>query len=139
MKRKHLHLLRSGAFTDMNGATVSFSDGDLVAIADSYDPNTHEAPIVVGHPKTDSPAYGWVASLSTDAAGLHAEVHQVNPQFAEQVRDGAYKKLSAALYTPEHHNNPTPGAFYLKHVGFLGATPPVVKGLRVNRTSIHPR
>ncbi len=130
MKQRHLHLLRAGAFTDMNGATVSFSDGDLAAIADSYDPNTHEAPIVVGHPKTNSPAYGWVASLSTDGAGLHTETHQVNLEFAEQVRAGAYKKISAALYTPKHANNPTSSAFYLKHVGFLGATSPMVKGLR---------
>ena len=45
------------------------------------------------------------------------------------MRDGKYKKISAAFYRPEHASNPSPGAFYLRHVGFLGAQPPIVKGL----------
>jgi hypothetical protein len=84
----------------------------------------------VGHPKTDAPAYGWVRALRADGGDLVAEPHQVEPAFAEMVQAGRFKKISASFYTPNHPSNPKPGAFYLKHVGFLGAAAPAVKGLR---------
>ena len=37
--------------------------------------------------------------------------------------------MSASLYPPKHKSSPKPGASYLKHVGFLGAAAPGVKGL----------
>jgi hypothetical protein len=46
------------------------------------------------------------------------------------VRDGRFKKISSAFYAPSHPRNPVPGVYYLKHVGFLGAMPPAVKGMR---------
>ena len=123
-----LHLLRPGTVTDMNGQTVRFTASDLSDIARRYSPERHEAPLVVGHPKLDAPAYGWVQSLRADKTGLHAIPHQVDSQFAELVREGKYKKLSVSLYPPKHPNNPS-DSWYLKHVGFLGAQAPAVKGL----------
>jgi hypothetical protein len=125
-----IHIFRAGQHTDMAGVSRSFSEADLAASAQAYDPELHEAPIVIGHPKLDAPAYGWVKSLSADAEGLHAEDHQVDPQFAEIVGAGRYKKVSAAFFAPDAKRNPVPGVWYLRHVGFLGATPPAVKGLR---------
>lgn len=49
--------------------------------------------------------------------------------FAELVKKGAFKKVSASFYTPEAKGNPVPGVYYLRHVGFLGAQPPALKGL----------
>jgi hypothetical protein len=46
------------------------------------------------------------------------------------VKAGAYKKVSASFYPKDHPNNPTPGVYALRHVGFLGAQPPAVKGLK---------
>ena len=34
-----------------------------------------------------------------------------------------------AFTPPDHPSNPVPNAYYLRHVGFLGAQPPAVKGL----------
>ena len=113
----------------MSGAALSFSETDLAATAAAYDPAKHEAPIVVGHPRNDGPAYGWVRSLSF-ADGLNAEPQQVDPAFAEMVNRGAFKKISASFYSPDSPSNPVPGVYYLRHVGFLGAQPPAVKGLR---------
>ena len=45
------------------------------------------------------------------------------------MRAGRYKKLSASLYSPSSPANPRPGTWYLRHVGFLGAQPPAIKGL----------
>ena len=125
---KKLHLLRAGQYQDHSGQPVTLSERDLEQIAASYSPDVHEAPIVIGHPQTDAPAWGWITSLSADRAGLHAETGQLNPEFAEAVRAGQYKKISVALYGPTHPNNPADD-WYLRHVGFLGAQPPVVKGL----------
>jgi len=127
---KSLHIFKSGSHTAMNGVSFDFSESDLAATVDAYDPALHEAPMVIGHPKHDAPAAGWVKSLTATAQGLIAEPQQVNPAFAEQVAKGSYKKISASFYHPDAVNNPVPGVYYLRHVGFLGAQPPAVKGLR---------
>jgi hypothetical protein len=127
---KPIQIFRTGRHVAMSGAALSFSESDLQACANAYDPAKHEAPIVVGHPKHDGPAYGWVNKLSFAEGGLEADPHQVNPDFAELVEQGAFKKISASFYAPDSPQNPVPGVYYLRHVGFLGAQPPAVKGLR---------
>lgn len=109
---------------------MSFSETDLAATAAAYDPARHEAPLVCGHPKHDDPAYGWVGALSFSDGALEASPIQVNADFAELVAGGAFKKISASFYSPDSPSNPVPGVYYLRHVGFLGAQPPAVKGLR---------
>lgn len=81
-----IHIMRPGSHTSSSGASVSFSSGDLAAIAAVYNPKTHEAPIVVGHPQADSPAYGWVDRLEARSDGLYAIPKQVNTEFADIVR-----------------------------------------------------
>jgi len=127
---KSLEIFRPGTHTAMSGATISFSEADLAAAAAAYDPALHEAPLVVGHPRADAPAYGWVKSLVYAEGHLRALPHQVDAQFAELVRDGRFKKMSASFYTPDATANPKPGGYYLRHIGFLGAQPPSIKGLR---------
>jgi hypothetical protein len=90
----------------------------------------HEAPIVVGHPKDNGPAYGWVKALTYSDGMITAEPIQVDAEFSEMVQAGRFKKRSASFYTPDAPNNPKPGTYYLRHVGFLGAQPPAVKGLK---------
>ena len=68
--------------------------------------------------------------MATAEDGLQAEPHQVDAAFAELVEAGRYKKISASFYLPDAPNNPVPGVYYLRHVGFLGAQPPAVKGLK---------
>lgn len=114
----------------MSGQALAFTESDLQASARAYDPLKHEAPLVVGHPQADAPAYGWVKSLAYAENGLHAKPDQVDPQFAELVASGRYKKISASFYPPESPANPVPGVYYLRHVGFLGAQPPAIKGLK---------
>ncbi len=125
-----IHILKPGTFRDMNGNPVSFSASDIASIAKSYDPKLSPAPIVVGHPAVDDPAYGWASSLSADAEGLHAEAEDVDPAFADIVRKGRYRTVSGSFYRPDAPNNPKPGEWYLRHIGFLGAQAPAVKGLK---------
>ncbi|EAM6083273.1 peptidase, partial [Salmonella enterica subsp. enterica] len=116
--------------TDMHGRRINFSDADLNEIAQNYNPALHEAPVVVGHPKTDAPSYAWVRGIKKDRDGLKAEPRDIDPQFAELVKNRRYSKVSASFYCPDSPGNPTPGKYYLRHVGFLGAQPPAIKGLK---------
>lgn len=125
-----LQIFRTGTHTSVDGRKLTVTPEMLQEIADSYDPASAEGPLVVGHPQLDHPAYGWVKSLSVDGPVLYAEPHQVEPQFAELVNTGRFKHISACIYQPATPGNPKPGKHYLKHVGFLGAAAPAVKGLR---------
>ena len=126
---KSLQIFRPGRHVASSGVAIRFGEAELQATAAAYDPAKHEAPLVVGHPKHDDPAYGWVKSLAF-AGGLEAEPHEVDPVFAEMVAAKRFKKISASFYAPDAPQNPVPGCYYLRHVGFLGAQPPAVKGLR---------
>jgi hypothetical protein len=114
----------------MSGAAISFSSDDLAGCVASYDPAKHEAPLVIGHPQIDAPAYGWVQKLHLDGDRMMATAKQVEPAFAELVRAGRFKKVSSSFWSPDAAGNPTPGQWALRHVGFLGAAAPSVKGMK---------
>ena len=122
-------IFRAGTHRDEKGRTWTFSEGDLASIAAGYDPANHQAPHVLGHPKTDAPAWGWTKGLEVENGVLYETREQVDPAFAEAVDAGRYKFRSASFYEPNDPANPTPGSWHLKHVGWLGAQPPSVKGL----------
>ncbi|MES2947510.1 MAG: hypothetical protein V4858_03115 [Pseudomonadota bacterium] len=125
-----IEIFRAGTHTDDGGTPHIFTLADLQAIAGDYSPQRHEAPLTVGHPGDDKPAYGWVKSLQATSDGrLQMMADQIDPAFADGVKSGRYKKRSASFYPPNHPSNPTPGKWYLKHVGWLGALAPAVKGL----------
>ena len=127
--KKFFEIFKSGTRTDNNGRTVTITDADVAQAAAAYDPKLHEAPLVIGHPKTDAPAYGWVGGLHADGGVLSADFAQMDDDFVGLVQSGRYKKVSASFYPPDSPSNPKPGSWYLRHVGFLGAQPPAVKGL----------
>ncbi len=114
-----IEVFRAGEHTDSAGHTRDWNTSDLEEIVNQYNLNKHEAPVVVGHPKENAPAFGWVEGLKTDGKVLFAKLKQLVPEFIEAVRQGMYKKRSISLY-PD---------LTLRHIGFLGAVPPAVKGL----------
>lgn len=127
-----IEVFRSGTFTPMQGAALNYSAADLKAVADNYDYETAPAPIVVGHPNIDAPAYGWVKSFDYDASEdrLFANLIDINPEFAAEVKKGSYKKVSLSFFRPDNVANPVPDTWYPKHVGFLGGAAPAVSGLK---------
>ncbi len=125
-----IEIFKAGKRTDANGKIVEITTCDLQQAVEAYDPAFHESPVVIGHPKDNHPAYAWVKSLQLEGDILKAELSQVDPEFAEMVEKGRYKKVSASFYLANSQANPKQGSLYLRHVGFLGAVPPAVKGLR---------
>lgn len=124
-----LAVFAPGTHTAMDGRTMTFTVEDCLDMASSYDPSLSESPFVIGHPKLTAPSYGWAKRFEFRDGFLYVEPHQVNPEFAEAFNAGSYKKRSLSVYQPNSPGNPKPGHFYPRHVGFLGAVPPGVKGL----------
>ncbi|GAB6035871.1 hypothetical protein JCM15519_04300 [Fundidesulfovibrio butyratiphilus] len=116
---KGVEVFRAGDHVDSAGRRHTFSEADLDKIA-AYDPAGHEAPLVIGHPESNAPAYGWVARVYREGGSLKADFKDVAPEFADLVKVGRFKKRSISLY-PDGS---------LRHVGFLGAVPPALKGLK---------
>lgn len=125
-----LHIFRGGKTIDAHGQRITFDEKAIAKIAASYNATRHEAPIVVGHPTDNAPAYGWIKRLVAKGLDLYAVPHQVEAQFSDLVKAGRYKNISISLYRPDSPSNPVPGVFCLRHVGFLGAMPPAIKGLK---------
>lgn len=118
-----------GTYTSISGDQFTFTDEDVADIAEGYSPGAFAAPMVIGHPKTDDPAQGWADALEFDGETLWADANKIDPDFAEAHRAGRYAKISPRFFMPDEPGNPTPGKFYLRHIGFLGAVAPANKAL----------
>lgn len=110
-------VFRTGTHTDSSGRRHTFTVADLDRAIAEYEPDS--APIVAGHPRTNAPAFGWIKEFRRRGEFLEARCSSVVPEFAELVERGLYKNRSMCF-------NPD-GSF--RHVGFLGAAPPAIKGL----------
>lgn len=125
-----IEIFAVGTQTDAHGVRMEFTEDHLHELVDSYDPAKHEAPVVVGHPRHNLPAYAWVGALKVQDGKLLYQERQADPDFTEMREAGRFKKRSASFYLPDSPGNPTPGKLHLRHVGWLGAVPPAVKGLK---------
>lgn len=118
-EEKWCEIFRTGTHTSSNGTTHTWTEGDLDTMVQKFNEKQPTVPIVIGHPKSDNPAYGWVDKVKRVGDTLVAQFKQVNQEFTEWVKKGLYKNRSISLY-PD---------MTLRHIGFLGAVPPAVKGL----------
>ena len=96
-----IQIFRAGRHTDDAGTVHEFSEAALQEMATSYNPALREAPLTVGHPASNLPAYGWVKAVQSSNGVLTIDAHQVEPQFSEMVQAGRFKKRSASFYPPK--------------------------------------
>lgn len=111
-----------GTHTDMSGTTVTFAEADITALAErvqSQISGGFTPPLVVGHPRHDSPRVGGIVDAKAENGTLFLKVDELVPEFAESCRKGEYKYTSVALYKDGG----------LRHLGVLGGQNPAVKGL----------
>jgi hypothetical protein len=110
------------------GAKGEFTAADLDAMVANL---AHwKPPLVLGHPDTDSPAMGWAAEFKREGDRLLMRAENVQPELRAHVASGRFPNRSIALYTNPKGTGPA-----VRHIGFLGATPPEVKGLAPIRFS----
>ena len=93
----------------------------IKGLAESYATSGVRAPVVVGHPKDNSPAWGWVLSCREDNDNLFCDI-DLSPEFFALVEKGHFRERSVAFYNRK--------PYVLRHLGFLGANPPAIKGLQ---------
>ena len=122
-------VFKPGTHTAVDGRKISFTLENCIDLAESFDPSLAGSPVVIGHPKLTAPAYGWAKSYEVKDGMVYAELEQINPEFAEAVNAGSYKNRSLSIYLPDSPGNPKPGHYYPRHIGFLGAAAPAIKGL----------
>ena len=118
-----IDICRTGTFTDARGRKVTLEAADLDRLAEGYK-TQDPAPVVVGHPETDAPAWGWIDAVRRSGDRLQARLRDIAPAFREAVEAGRYAGRSIA-FTKDG----------LRHLGFLGGRAPAVPGLSPSRFS----
>lgn len=120
----YIELFESGTHTDAAGKTATWTNADLDQMIANHSAAT-AAPIVIGHPKDDASsfAYGWTDQLKRVGNKLLGKFNQVDSTFEQWVKDGKLKNRSIRILKGSN-------GFKLGHVGWLGATPPAVSGLK---------
>lgn len=119
--------LAPGTYPLRTGEPISFSEADLRGAAEAYDPKLKKAPIVLGHPSTDSPAFGYVANAEFSEGWLKLDPLYLSDKFAAFAEE-SYGGGSVALYKPDSYGNPIKDGktWYIRHWGW--ANWPVIKG-----------
>ena len=111
----------AGEHTDNTGKSRNYSREDLQQVVDNFTPN--KAPLVIGHPKTNAPALGWVTGVRlTDDDRLEVTANNVNVDFAKAVAAKSFPNRSISLVR-------TDKGLTLRHIGYLGAVEPALEGL----------
>lgn len=110
-------VFRCGTHMDHSGTLRTITESDIDRAIKGY--RRDSAPIVVGHPTLNAPAFGWVEAFRRVGPTVQARCSQVAAEFADLVERGLYKNRSLSFNSD--------GSF--RHVGFLGAAAPAVKGL----------
>ena len=110
-------IFRAGDYGDKG----NYTQDDLDAIVANFN-ESDQVPIVVGHPETNSPAWGWITGLRRIGDILQAREGSVHPAFAKARDQRLFKNRSVRICRTK--NGPK-----LLHLGWLGAALPEVEGL----------
>ena len=108
-----IKILETGTHKDSGGTIRTFTEADLDKVINRYNPQVHEAPIVIGYPRDNDPAYGWVLSLKREGSNLFAKVASTITEFSEMLNAGLFKKWFVT-FTPD---------WSLRLIGVIGTKP----------------
>ena len=124
LKEPWVEAFKTGEVVDMAGNSHNFSETDLNELNEGIHTQLaagYQPPMVKGHPKVDDPRVASIVDSKVEDNVLKVKLDDVNPDFAEEVKKGGFKYLSAAIYS-----NLKKG---LRHLGALGAHAPAMKGM----------
>ena len=116
-----INIFRTGIHTSSNGVKREWKLEDLQQLVNNFNPDDR-VPLVVGHPKENSPAFGWISDLKIESGNLFAKFADLHDGFKEAVRQGLYRNRSVSIGKTEN-------GFKLFHLGWLGGVLPAVEGL----------
>lgn len=116
---KFCNILKVGKFTDSKGNECDFTTEKLDKIVQNFQNVHKDVPVCVGHPKTNTPAYGWLEDVKRVGNDLYCSFKNVQEEFKEAVNKGLFKNRSISLDKDLN----------IRHIAFLGGQAPAVKGL----------
>lgn len=112
-------IFKTGQHTDSKGNTHNWTIEDLDKIVYQANNVHKDSPICVGHPQSNSPAYGWLKDVQRIGNGLYCDFKDVQKEFIEAVKKGLFKNRSISLDKDLN----------IRHLAFLGGQAPAIKGL----------
>ncbi len=115
-----VEIFRAGDQVARDGTAFKFTAADLDQMIESHQAG-FRAPLVIGHPKENDPAYGWADQLKRDGNSLFAKFRDVTPEFAAAVDAGHYRSRSVRVI-----KDLASGKWLVDHIGFLGAQRPAI-------------
>lgn len=113
------HIFKTGTHTDSNGNIKEWTTNDLDKICYQFKNVHRDVPICVGHPKTNSPAYGWIDEVKRVGDNLYCSFKGVQDEFKTAIKKGLFKNRSISFDKDLN----------IRHIAFLGAQAPAIKGL----------
>jgi hypothetical protein len=125
---KSMKILSPGTFKSANGKDFTFTEEQLVKIAQScvFSENENAPPVVLSHNKVEEPRYGWVdkAWIGEDKA-LYCSAEVEEALFSD-CEDGKYPNRSVGI---DYAN------MKIEHLAILGAQKPAIKNLGLAKFS----
>ncbi len=117
MNRQWREIFRAGDY----GGKGTYTRDDLDSMVANFN-ERDQVPIVVGHPQSNAPAWGWLSGLRRIGDILQGQEAEVHPAFARARDEKLFKNRSVRIAK-------TPAGPKLLHLGYLGAALPEVEGL----------
>lgn len=119
-----VEVFRAGTHTDSKGRSLTFTQKDLDEMVANV--SLGAVPSVLGHPKHDDPAWAWTkeGEVKRDGDSLYVKFSDIHPEFQKGVDDGLYRNRSLSVFQDKD------AGWRIRHVGWLGAVPPAIDGLK---------
>lgn len=134
-----VEIFKAGNHMSSSGSEDGYTLADLSEMAETYNKEVHEAPIVIGHEadqawdrplsKASQLANGWVDKVYVDGSSLFADI-EVDEATLDLIKNKKLKKRSIGLYNPDSKSNPNRGKWSIRHLALLGSEPPAIKNLK---------
>ena len=116
-------------------ASKGLSAAHIAKAAELYDADKAPAPLVFGHPKNDSPSYGFISGLRAEGSKLFAKVKNIADEVVNSVKERRILGRSIAFWDPDHPSNPNPGHYSVRHLGLLAGQAPAIPNMSALRFS----
>lgn len=124
-KKIVMEIFRAGKQIDSSGNSKEWTEKDLDTIVSKFNETDKDGnrintvPATLGHPTDDAPAWGWFTKMFREGKSLFAELGEQTDELALMLKKKMFKNRSIALRAD----------LSPRHVAFLGAAAPAVKGL----------
>lgn len=117
------------AFRADTKASKGLTTAHIQRAAALYNAETAPAPLVFGHPTSDSPSLGIVSGARAEGNKLFLKLRDIADSVVQGVKERRIINRSIAFWSPDHPSNPNPGEYSIRHLGLLGGQAPAIPNM----------